>query len=120
MRKLIGATFAAVLVVACAGNNTNPVPGPQKACLDAADETAKVFERCGLDYTTNYKAFIQGAAQGDCANITRVCNENTLRSICFHWLENTATCTDLFSTPAIVDPSCVSQFESSKGAFKCP
>lgn len=79
---------------------------PQQACLDAADAFAQLADRCGEDYQTTYDGFIQSAANGDCANVTALRDEESFRSTCLPSFASIECST--FSEDSI-DPSCRSQ-----------
>lgn len=105
MKNFVHLSLGLVFVAFAACDSTT---GPEQACLDTADAVAKAGARCGQDYETNRRAFIQVAAGGDCENIVAVRDEASLRGACFESLEK-ASCDDLVNSK--LDPSCRGQLE---------
>jgi hypothetical protein len=81
---------------ACSSSSSSSLTQTREAqaCLDAADVVARAAQRCGQDYKANYDAFVQSAANGNCANIIKVRDETSLRQACFPSLV-TVSCEDL-------------------------
>jgi hypothetical protein len=94
--------------VACSSSTTGSgaTSGPQQASLDTADAVAKAAARCGQDYNANYNAFIANAAKGNCANVTQIRDEVSLRKTCIPSLSAVA-CADLLALH--IDATCGSQ-----------
>jgi hypothetical protein len=104
---LVVAVTAALTAAACSTTSSaGSTSGPQQACLDTADAVGKAALRCGGDYTANYNAFIKCTANGDCANITQVRDEPSLRDTCLPKFQ-TIQCPDL--TSGNLDASCKGQ-----------
>ena len=107
MRVTLLAAGFAVVAVACSSSTGGGTTAPQQACLDLADAVAKAAVRCNLgDYQSNYNAFIQAAANGNCANITSVRDMTSLRGTCIPSF-GTISCAALQA--AMLDPSCSQQ-----------
>lgn len=99
-----------VVALACGGTDPpaddGPHTEPEQACIDMATAVARASERCGQDYQANYDAFVNKAAEGNCANIIRVRDETSFRETCLPSF-TTITCVDLKSGRA--DPTCERQ-----------
>lgn len=104
--------FVMLLAAGCGGSSSqssNSPPSPPQACEDTANAVAEYGQRCGQDYTTNYNAFVNSAANGDCNNIVAIRDEHQLYSDCIPTFK-TLACPSATSTPAI-PASCSGQLE---------
>lgn len=102
-------TLAASMTSACSGNRgsgDDAADVEEQACLDVAEGVAAAAGRCGGDYQANYDAFIDGAAEGDCANIVQVRDRAALYDECLPSLE-VVSCDDLLAGQ--LDDSCRDQ-----------
>jgi hypothetical protein len=86
-----------------AGTNTDAggftsTKTPEQTCLDTANVIALAAERCGEDYFDEYDAFIDAAAGGSCANVTKIRDEAALRGECFTYFA-TVSCSQIYDAP---------------------
>lgn len=97
-----------MLAVGC-GSSSDSMPSPPQACRDTAKAVAQYGQRCGQDYTANYNAFVNAAANGDCNNIVSIRDEHQLYNDCIPAFK-TLACPTATSTPAL-PPSCAAQLQ---------
>lgn len=72
------------------------LPPAAKACSDTIEAVARAKERCGSSYDAAYDTLLDGAAVGNCANITSIRDETQLCFECVPTLQ-TLPCTDIAS-----------------------
>jgi hypothetical protein len=70
------------------------LPPVLQACEDTLSAVARAKSRCGHDYDAAYADLLDGAAAGNCANITGIRDETELCFECLPTLE-TIPCADV-------------------------
>ena len=118
-------TLAMLVPVIFATCNGDGEPAnPKKACEDLGDAVVAAAERCELDADVVRTDYLASAADGDCVNVTAVCDTGALYDGCIPWLgaapapraETPFTC-DQFRAGDL-DPSCQVPFATADRA--CP
>ncbi len=111
--RVFGAILLAVGVTTtwgCSSTTSGGKTGSEKTCEDVAGAFADAASRCGLDYKTNYDAFVQGATGGSCANVVAIRDEASLRSSCLPFIQG-LTCDQINDPNLTLPESCVGQLQ---------
>lgn len=89
--------------------STSTGKSPSEACEAVADAWFRTANRCSLSPATARDNFIKNAANGDCANVSSLRDEESLYGICIPSFE-TISCGAFQQVPAKLDPTCEKQF----------
>ena len=85
----------------------------EQACKDVADSLAVAFQQCGFDYQMSYDSFVQGLANGDCANIVGIRDEPALYDDCIPTLK-ALTCPQINDPTLKLPASCLGQLQRNE------
>jgi hypothetical protein len=81
MRSILLLEIAVVVITGCSS------PAPEDACVKLADTIASKADECGLDYQTSYDAAVEVFADGDCAAIDDIPDEEAFYDECLPTLK---------------------------------
>lgn len=98
--------LVAAMATACGGGGDDDAG--EQACRDFCDALADTFERCGADYTQTYNDCVQGAANGDCANVQGLRDADEFYDECIPWIRSEA-CAQIAAPGWTIDSSCEGQ-----------